>query len=204
MSAEQTDKERIVAGIAGHKEKQDKILQAIKDHGNALHQDEFDKIFDDSDEGVQIYDYGEPESFILGDITGGLSRWIDLLQLMGKIGMIYATEINGKVVYSKGERMIEDIIYKDSNKVTAIFAKNNTYKVLLGDFEVDKIQGIKFQDGPVPENGVNGLTNEVLLAIIAHRIDQLNKEIPCRENSIAITKVQEALFWLEERTRNRF
>lgn len=31
----------------------------------------------------------------------------------------------------------------------------------------------------------------------------LNEKIPCRENSLAITKLEEALHWLEARTKNR-
>jgi hypothetical protein len=31
----------------------------------------------------------------------------------------------------------------------------------------------------------------------------LNKNFPCRENSIAITRLEEALMWLDKRTANR-
>ena len=30
-----------------------------------------------------------------------------------------------------------------------------------------------------------------------------NDEVPCRENSMAITKIEEALMWLEHRQRDR-
>lgn len=60
-----------------------------------------------------------------------------------------------------------------------------------------------FQNGPIKEFGNNGVTNEALLAILIDRTEQLNAQFPCRENSIAITKMQEALMWFEKRTKDR-
>lgn len=34
-------------------------------------------------------------------------------------------------------------------------------------------------------------------------LKEKNKEVPCRENSIAITKIEEALMWLDARARDR-
>lgn len=62
---------------------------------------------------------------------------------------------------------------------------------------------IAFQRGPVTEVGVNGLQNEQLIAVLVHRLGVLNKAFPCRENSIAITKLEEARLWLEKRTADR-
>lgn len=62
---------------------------------------------------------------------------------------------------------------------------------------------VVFQKGPVPVNGVNGLTNEALLAILVHRLNVLNDAVPCRENSIAITHIESALLWLQRRTNTR-
>ncbi len=61
-----------------------------------------------------------------------------------------------------------------------------------------------FQNGPIPKSGVNGITNEVLLAIVADRLRsfQLGK-FSCRENTLALTKIEEALHWLHHRTRAR-
>ena len=72
-----------------------------------------------------------------------------------------------------------------------------------GQIQVKGIAPISFQQGPVKEAGVNGVTNEALLAILIDRTEQLNKLYPCRENSIAITKMQEALMWFEKRTADR-
>lgn len=62
---------------------------------------------------------------------------------------------------------------------------------------------IQFQHGPVLENGVNGVQNEQVLELLAMRLRALNARFPCRENSLAITKIEEARLWLEERTRVR-
>lgn len=49
----------------------------------------------------------------------------------------------------------------------------------------------------------DGTTNEEVLKVLLHRCGELNKKFPCRENSIAITKMEEALMWFERRTANR-
>lgn len=73
------------------------------------------------------------------------------------------------------------------------------YQVLAGP----KTIAVEFQNGAVKEHGVNGVTNEALLAILIHRTQVLNERFPCRENSIAITKMQEALMWFDKRTADR-
>ena len=63
---------------------------------------------------------------------------------------------------------------------------------------------IVFQNGPIGENGVNGLTQEVLLAIVADRLRSFQAgPFSTRENSIALTHVETALLWLHKRTLNR-
>lgn len=49
----------------------------------------------------------------------------------------------------------------------------------------------------------DGTTNEEIMKVMIHRMKELNSKFPCRENSIVITKLQEAYFWLQERTRDR-
>lgn len=60
---------------------------------------------------------------------------------------------------------------------------------------------ILFQNGPINEVGVNGITQEVLLAIVADRLRSFQAgPYACRENAIALTKVEEAMHWLQQRT----
>lgn len=62
---------------------------------------------------------------------------------------------------------------------------------------------VKWQDGTVPDNGVNGATIEDVIEVARERIAELNAKFPCRENSLAITKLEEATHWLEARTKDR-
>lgn len=66
------------------------------------------------------------------------------------------------------------------------------------------IQRIHFQEGAIKEHGVNGVMNEDLIAMIICRLEHFNQsEFRCRENSMAITKLEEALLWLRKRTMGR-
>jgi hypothetical protein len=49
----------------------------------------------------------------------------------------------------------------------------------------------------------DGTTNEDLLEVLIDRMNYLQSKFPCRENAIAITKLDEALLWLEKRTNDR-
>lgn len=72
---------------------------------------------------------------------------------------------------------------------------------------------IKFQHGPIQENGRNGILLEELLEhVIIPRIRGFNRAeledgspnpFRCRENSLAITHLEEALHWLWHRTMLR-
>src|SRR5579872_3461365 len=65
-------------------------------------------------------------------------------------------------------------------------------------------QDIAFQNGPVREVGVNGNTHEALLAILIDRLRSFQKgSFSTRENAIALTHMEEALMWLQQRTRQR-
>lgn len=61
-----------------------------------------------------------------------------------------------------------------------------------------------FQNGPIAEVGVNGITHEALLAVLVDRLEHFQKgPYACRENAIALTKIQEAQHWLHHRTQQR-
>jgi hypothetical protein len=49
----------------------------------------------------------------------------------------------------------------------------------------------------------NGTTIEAVLDVLIDRLKGLNERFSCRENALAITKLQEANMWLNERTRER-
>lgn len=59
------------------------------------------------------------------------------------------------------------------------------------------------QNGPVKEVGVNGCQVDTIIEAAKIMIEGLNKKFPCRENALAITKLEEALLWLGARKKNR-
>lgn len=66
------------------------------------------------------------------------------------------------------------------------------------------VMTIRFQNGAIAEAGVNGLTQEALLAIVIDRLRSFQAgPFSCRENALALTKCEEALHWLHHRTQQR-
>ena len=49
----------------------------------------------------------------------------------------------------------------------------------------------------------HGTTLEEMLRVCIERLQDLNGRFSSRENALAVTKMQEALMWLNERTRER-
>ncbi len=72
------------------------------------------------------------------------------------------------------------------------------------DVPVGEYAYIRFQKGPVAENEVNGLFMEDLLNVVVDRLECFQSgDFACRENALALTKIQEALHWLNHRTADR-
>lgn len=49
----------------------------------------------------------------------------------------------------------------------------------------------------------DGTTNEEVLRMLICRMRFLQDKVPCRENAIVITNLEESLMWLEKRTAER-
>jgi len=65
---------------------------------------------------------------------------------------------------------------------------------------------IGFQDGPisVDGNGINGITHETLIAILCDRLRGFQAgEYACKANACALTHLEEAQHWLQQRTIER-
>lgn len=63
---------------------------------------------------------------------------------------------------------------------------------------------VLFQNGPIKEFGVNGITGEALIAIEIDRLRSFQAgPFACRENAIALTHFEEGLMWLQRRTVSR-
>lgn len=73
------------------------------------------------------------------------------------------------------------------------------------DERIETFLDIAWQDGPLGETEMNGVLPEDVLTIVRDRLDELNQgEFRCRENSLAITAIEEALGWLWQRRIKRF
>lgn len=96
-------------------------------------------------------------------------------------------------------------ILKQGSKNHTIISKHDTNNYEVRTTKTDEaIAHIPFQNGATQEADINGLFMEDLLYIVRDRLDGFNQgEWACKENSMAITKIEEALLWLNKRTAER-
>jgi len=66
-------------------------------------------------------------------------------------------------------------------------------------------KGVTFrgQVGPIKEAGANGCQIDEMVKFARLTITAFNAKFPCRENSLAITKLEETEMWLQRRKENR-
>lgn len=63
---------------------------------------------------------------------------------------------------------------------------------------------VEFQNGPIKEAGVNGVTNEALIAIVIDRLRSFQAgPYACDSNHEALQHAEAAIFHLQTRTRER-
>lgn len=68
----------------------------------------------------------------------------------------------------------------------------------------DGTTSLVFAHQPVGEALRPGLTNEALLAVVIDRLRGFQEgPLRCRENAVALTKIEEAMHWLHARTLDR-
>jgi hypothetical protein len=85
---------------------------------------------------------------------------------------------------------------------------NHQYRIVTADGAPSEgyraFSAIEFQNGPISEAGVNGVSNEALLAIVIDRLRGFQSgQFACRDNAVALTNLEQALMWLQKRTRDR-
>ena len=98
-----------------------------------------------------------------------------------------------------------------TNKYTKVFYEeeseqhyNAPHHFIVKDLDGKMLSKIDFQEGPIKETGVNGVCNEDLINMVIERLESFqNSDFRCRENALAITKLEEALLWLRKRTMGR-
>lgn len=74
----------------------------------------------------------------------------------------------------------------------------------LPDFNPEvPAQGVQFMLLNEDGTRTDGTTIEAVISVALARVQFLNGKFPCRENALAITKLEEALMWLNKRTEDR-
>lgn len=94
------------------------------------------------------------------------------------------------------------VLHEDEDKMKF----NAPHRFFVTDVEDPKkmLADIHFQEGPIKENGVNGVCNEDLIAMVICRLEHFqNSPYSSSDNAMAITKLEEALLWLRKRTIGR-
>lgn len=72
------------------------------------------------------------------------------------------------------------------------------------EYQTASTISLPFQNGPIPQVGVNGVTNEALLAIVIDRLYAFQaSQFACMENYQALVNCETALSWLKKRTLDR-
>ncbi len=83
---------------------------------------------------------------------------------------------------------------------------------LLNFIKLENVEDIKgvtpivsftIQSDPISEVGVNGVQALDMLKYVKCLFSSLNDAFPCRENSLTITKIEEAIHWQDARTKDR-
>lgn len=78
---------------------------------------------------------------------------------------------------------------------------NHEYEIALPDGSGVRIG---FQNGPISEKGVNGITQEALLAIVEDRLTGFQRgPFACIDNADALSHIRVAMQILQNRTRER-
>lgn len=78
---------------------------------------------------------------------------------------------------------------------------SNTY---LFETEARSLGALRFQNGPIPDVGINGITNEVAIACVIDRLESFQAgPFKCAENEGALIALRCAMTALQSRTVNR-
>lgn len=83
-----------------------------------------------------------------------------------------------------------------------LFDEQRKNQPIYIDHDVNMIS-FRVQNGPIKENGVNGCQVDTIIEAAKLIIEGLNKNFPCRENALVITKLDEALLWSMKRKLDR-
>ncbi|EXS83097.1 hypothetical protein [Acinetobacter baumannii] len=101
---------------------------------------------------------------------------------------------------------IDKVVNGEMVEGITAYAQGHYYKISANpetqnakDFEIS----LHFQDGPIPEHGVNGVTSEALLKVLIPRTKTLDEKSPSELNKKAIIYMESALEEFNKRTAER-
>lgn len=86
---------------------------------------------------------------------------------------------------------------EEKNEYALLNFKRNT------ETDTQEFQLVTFYKLKADGTYENGTTLEEMIRVTIERLQNLNARFSCRENSLAITKLEEALMWLNKRTQDR-
>jgi len=118
-------------------------------------------------------------------------------------------EIDGFKVLDMATLKLEkpELFREDGSMHCEVFEKeyrpNYFIQIRQKESGVESISFTMQKDGAVKEVGVNGCQVDVIISAAKLILEGLNEQFSCRENSLAITKLDEALLWLGLRKSNR-
>lgn len=123
--------------------------------------------------------------------------------------LIYSINLKGKKMALKTLKAIktlgnaisgiEGVLHTNNKEGTEV--DFNKTPVVVND--AANLIVFKIQQGPVKSDGKNGCQIDHIVFAAKTILEGLNKNYPCRENSVAITKLDEAIHWLNARKINR-
>lgn len=93
--------------------------------------------------------------------------------------------------------------------VDALNRMDSPLKEFINITNIEDVPGVTpqavftIQSDPISEVGVNGCQAQDIIEYALCLIQSFNARFPCRENALTITKLEEALFWQEARTKKR-
>lgn len=108
------------------------------------------------------------------------------------INMANLKDLNPELFPDNGMQMDYKVFEKDVRPNFFIYVRDDANSL-----------SFTLQNGPINEVGVNGCQVTDVIEVAKMIIEGLNQDVPCRENSMTITKLDEALMWQRERTRDR-
>lgn len=115
-------------------------------------------------------------------------RKLDTIQKRNKLNNVYAMDAEGP---------------GGANHCYNIYKSNDDPEKILAH-ELVGVGVIEFQNGPRNNSdSIAGVLDTDLLEIVRDRLSCFQKgQFSCRENAIALTKIEEALLWLNKRVED--